>query len=71
MALYGGLAVILTAALTLPQFIWTMEVSGNSTIPEERILRELESLGIGFGTYGPSIDSQDVKHHMLALFPEP
>lgn len=69
-ALYVGLAVILTAALTLPQFIWTMEVSGNSTIPEDRILRELESLGIGFGTYGPSIDSQDVKNHMLARIPE-
>ena len=69
-ALYVGLAAILTTALMLPQFIWTMEVTGNTSVPSDQILQELEALGIGFGTYGPSIDSQDVKNHMLARIPQ-
>ncbi len=63
-------AVVIIALCILPQFIWTLEVEGCETLHEEDVLRALESLGIGFGTWGPSIDSQTVKNHMLALLPE-
>ncbi len=63
-------ALILAALCILPQFVWTLEVEGCETLHEEQVLRALESLGIGFGTWGPSIDSQTVKNHMLVLLPQ-
>lgn len=68
--LIAGLLCMVAAAIVLPEFIWSIDVSGNEMVSDTEILRALESLGVGFGTYGPSIDSQDVKNHMLALVPE-
>lgn len=70
-AVLAGLAgAVICALCILPQFIWTLDVQGCETLHEEQVLRALESLGIGFGAWGPSIDSQTVKNHMLALLPE-
>jgi len=54
----------------LSQFVLFYEITGNTKIPDEMITRGLESLGIGFGAYGPDIDSQTVKDHMLNILPE-
>lgn len=63
-------AAILAALCILPQFVWTLEVIGCEELHPQQILRALESIGVGFGTWGPSIDIQTVKNHMLALLPE-
>ena len=60
----------LAAALILPQFVFFYEVVGNETVPEAQILRALEELGVGFGTFGPDIRPQWIKDHMLNLIPE-
>ena len=44
-------------------------VSGNDSVPAEQILRELQDLGVGFGTYGPDIKPQDLKNQMLRRIP--
>jgi len=46
-------AVVLPGILS--QFIWTIDVSGNLSIPTEQILQELEAVGVKVGTYGPGI----------------
>jgi len=53
--------------LTVPNFVLFYETKGNETISDAEILRGLEELGIGFGTYGPSIKSQWVEDHMLNM----
>lgn len=63
-------ALMIAALCVLPQFIWTLEVQGCETLHPEQVLRALESIGVGFGTWGPSVDIQTVKNHMLALLPE-
>jgi similar to stage IV sporulation protein len=68
--LLSGLALALAAALVLPQFVWTITVTGNETLHDEEILRALEELGVGFGTFGPSIQPQKLKYKMLELFPQ-
>ena len=60
----------LAAALLLPQFVFFYEVEGNETVPEAQILRAMEELGVGFGTFGPDIRPQWIKDHMLNLIPE-
>ena len=55
----------LAAIVVLPRFVFFYSVTGNETVPEEQILRALEDLGVGFGTYGPDIRPQWIKDHLL------
>lgn len=51
-------------------FIWDFEVTGNQTVPEERILRALEKQGVGIGSFGLSLDGEDLRNHVLLEVPE-
>lgn len=51
-------------------FIWDFKITGNETVPEERILRALEERGIGIGTFGLSLDGEDLRNHILLELPE-
>lgn len=64
-ALLALLLAAVTAAVVVPKFVFFYEVEGNETVPCAQILRELDALGVGFGTYGPSIRPQELKNQML------
>lgn len=51
-------------------FIWDFEIEGNETVPEERILRALENQGVGLGSFGLSLDGEDLRNHVLLEVPE-
>ena len=51
-------------------FVWDFEIEGNETVSEQEILRALAKNGIGFGTYGFSIDSFELRNYMLLDVPE-
>lgn len=64
-------AVIVPTALFLGSFfVWDYEITGAETVPEERILRALESQGVGLGTFGLSLDGEDLRNHVLLDIPE-
>lgn len=65
-----SLLLALAAAFVLPKFVFFYEVTGNDAVPEEKILRAMKTLGVGFGTYGPDIKPQELKNKMLLLIPE-
>ena len=44
------LAAAITAAILVPKFVFFYEVEGNEAVPSAQILRELQELGVGFGT---------------------
>lgn len=69
-ALYAGLMLTLLGAIFLPKFVFFYEVSGNERVPTAVILRQLEALGVGFGTFGPNIKPQDIKNQILNRIPE-
>lgn len=60
-----GSLLVLAGLIVLPNFVWTVQVQGNVEIPEEQILQELETLGVHFGAWGPSIESRKIKNEML------
>ena len=64
------LLLSIAGAIVLPKFVFFYEVVGNETVPQAQILRSLKSLGVGFGTYGPSIRPQELKNKMLLLIPK-
>ena len=69
-ALLVLLALAVISAIVVPKFVFFYSVSGNETVPDAQILRELQELGIGFGTYGPSIRPQELKNQMLLRIPK-
>lgn len=69
-AFLAACLLIVITVYVLPSFIWCIRVEGNETIPSEKILYELQNLGIGFGTWGNSIVPQDLKNKMLNRIPQ-
>ena len=51
-------------------FIWDFTVEGNERVTEEEILRALEEQGVTIGTFGLSIDTRDIRNHVLLDIPE-
>lgn len=64
-ALASGLAFALFCAVTLSQFVWVIEVTGNTTVSNSVILTELDSLGFGIGSYGPGVDCRALSNQAL------
>ncbi len=64
-ALAAGLAFALFCAVTLSQFVWVIEVTGNTTLSNSVILTELDSLGFGIGSYGPGVDCRALSNQAL------
>lgn len=51
-------------------FIWEFEIEGNRTVPDETILRALEEQGVGIGSFGLSLDGEDLRNRILLELPE-
>ena len=69
-ALLLGLALSLCAVGVLSQFILTVDVQGNETVPTAVILEELKRLGVRPGAYGPSIRETQVCNDALLGLPD-
>lgn len=60
-----------TLALLFGSFyIWDFEITGNVNVSSQEILRALEKHGVGFGTYGFSVDSPELRNYILLDIPE-
>lgn len=64
-ALLAGLALCATVLLVNSFFIWDLTVSGNETVPSEKILRALRDEGVHRGTFIYSFDSQELCNRVL------
>lgn len=69
-ALLVGLVGCALALFLGSFFIWDFQVEGNETVPTERILRALEKNGVGLGTFGLSLDGEEIRNHVLLDVPE-
>ena len=69
-ALLLGLLLVFAGVLLAPNVILDVEVTGCETLEPERIIRALDDLGVRFGTWGPSIDSERLRNEMLRRIPE-
>lgn len=69
-ALVTGLVACALGLFLGSFFIWDFQVEGNETVPTERILRSLERNGVGLGSFGLSLDGEDIRNHVLLDIPE-
>ncbi len=68
--LVAGTALVLALCLFAQGFVWFLRVEGNRRVSSEAVLRALEEEGVRFGTWGLSIDSEELKNRMLNRLPE-
>ena len=64
-ALIAGLLLIWAALWASSLFIWDIEVTGNVNIGTGEILAALEDAGVGIGTFGPSVNQEDIRSLVL------
>ena len=69
-ALVTGLVACAMGLFLGSFFIWDFAVEGNETVPTERILRALDKYGVGLGSFGLSLDGEDIRNHVLLDIPE-
>lgn len=69
-ALCIGLTICALAMFIGSFFVWDFQVEGNRTVPTETILRALERQGVGIGSFGLSLDGEDIRNHVLLEVPE-
>ncbi|MGM9618467.1 MAG: sporulation protein YqfD [Oscillospiraceae bacterium] len=69
-ALVASLALAVMA-LALGSFcIWDFEIEGETEVSDEEILRTLSQYGVRLGAFGLSIDSEELRNHVLLDLPE-
>jgi len=65
-----GLVFSVAVVLLLQRYVLFYQIIGNERVPTAAILRQLQELGIGFGTPGRQIIPQWVKDNLLQDLPE-
>ena len=68
--LLAGLALCAAGLCFGSFFVWEFRIEGNETVPTERILRALEQNGVHLGSFGLSLDGEDIRNHVLLEIPE-
>lgn len=68
--LMAGVAICAALLFFGSFFIWDFKIEGNTTVSDEEILRALQKNGIHLGTFGFSIDGEDLRNHVLLDIPE-
>lgn len=68
--LWVGLALAVGLLFVGSFFVWDIEIEGNETVSDERIMRALEAEGITYGTFGLGIHPETLKNHILLEIPE-
>ena len=68
--LSAGLVLCAVGLLLGSFFIWDFEIEGNTTVTDRAILRALEKNGVRLGTFGLSVDGDDLRNHVLLDLPQ-
>lgn len=63
--LLAGAGVFLAAVLVLSQFVWSIQVAGNSRVATEELVAHLQELGVKPGAFRPGLDTRDIERQML------
>lgn len=65
-----GMALCLLTLAVVPQFILSVEVTGNGNVPTAVILSELRRLGVKTGAYAPGLDEKKLANEALLSLDE-
>ena len=64
-ALIAGLVIALTTTWIMSLYIWDIRVEGNQAVPQTVILSVLDELGVGIGSFAPSVEPPVIRNQAL------
>jgi similar to stage IV sporulation protein len=65
-----GAAAVFIAVWAMSLFIWEIDVHGNEKVSKQQILSVLGDMGVGIGSFGPTIVSEAISNDILLKIPE-
>ena len=65
-----GLLLSFAIVLVSQNYLLFFDVTGSENVPDEAVLRALDTLDIGFGISGPKIKPKRIKDHILSMMPQ-
>ncbi len=68
--LIGGAVMFALCAWVMSSFVWEITISGESTVPHNRILAVLEENGVSPGAFAASLNLNQIKNQILIDLPE-
>ncbi|MFQ8600190.1 MAG: sporulation protein YqfD [Oscillospiraceae bacterium] len=68
--LFVGLLVFFVFLGFMSNFVWSVEVKGNVTIPQTVIIETLEELGLKSGSFKPALDLDSIKDSLILKVPK-
>ncbi len=70
MGLVVGAAAFVAVMVIMPQYVWSINVSGNSKLTSEQINSALNTVGISVGTPLSEVDVDNMRLRLALLLPE-
>ena len=67
--LFGSVAMLI-AVWAMSLFVWDINVYGNEKVSKQQIMSALEDVGVGVGSFGPSIVSEAISNDILLRIPD-
>ena len=58
------LCLIVVGIISLSNFVWNIEITGNTTIPSEELMQTLKEEGLNIGTLKSKIDAKEIINKM-------
>lgn len=68
--LVAGMLLMFLSVWGMSLFVWEIDVRGNEKVPPQQILQALRELGVGIGSFGPSINSEAISNEMILRIPQ-
>lgn len=68
--LWGAAALMAALFWYGSTFIWDFQVTGNETVPRDKILRAMEQCGVTIGTRSLSFSQEELRNHVLLELPD-
>ncbi|HHY83028.1 MAG TPA: sporulation protein YqfD [Clostridiales bacterium] len=65
-----GMVLFLMIIYGFSSFIWSVEVQGTESVNPQKLLNELESLGVKPGVFKPNIDTMSIENQLIIDLPE-
>ncbi len=66
--LFIGAAVFVLFIIGTQNFIWTVDVSGNSGVTTEQLLNAVNDAGVGFGTLKRKVNYDNIEAYLMTRF---
>jgi similar to stage IV sporulation protein len=68
--LLAGMVLMFMTVWGMSLFVWEIDVRGNEKVSAQQILATLKELGVGIGSFGPTVSTEAISNEVLLKLPD-